>query len=251
MARAAILRRPDWLTGSVVKLLTETPRARTIRLSVPGWPGHHAGQHVDIRLTARDGYRAERSYAIASAPRETYLELTVERMPEGEVSSYLVDDLREGDMLELRGPVGADFMWRHALGGPLLLIAERAGIAPLRSMLRHHRAIHSAVPVRLLYAVPDAENLIYDDEIMRFATSDEVDVNLTYTRTAPHGWNGYGRRIDAEMLADVSWTPADHPLTYVSGSTTFVETAASLLAAAGHDPERIHTERFGSMGDPR
>jgi ferredoxin-NADP reductase len=248
MARAALRRRLTWQTGIVVRL-AETTRTRTIVLNVPGWPGHRAGQHVDVRLTAADGYQAERSYSIASAPEDTYLEFTVERVPDGEVSLYLVDELREGDVLELRGPVGGYFVWQQDLGGPLLLITSGSGMVPLRSILRHHRRIRSAVPVRLLYSVRDPESLIYGNEIMQFATSDEVDVSLTFTRTMPQGWNGYGRRIDQEMLAEVSWMPADHPLVYICGPTTFVETAASLLVGAGHAPERIRTERFGGTGE--
>lgn len=248
MAGTALLRRLNWLTGSVVKLVKETVQATTIALDVPGWPGHRAGQHVDIRLTAGDGYQAERAYSIASAPRANYLELTVERISGGEVSPYLVDDLREGDELELRGPVGGDFVWEAALGGPLLLIAGGSGIVPLGSMLRHHRVIHSRVPVRLLYSVRSPHSFIYRDEIMRFATSDDVDVSLTYTRSAPAGWNGFRRRLDVAMLDDVSWAPADQPLTFICGPTAFVETAAALLVTAGHGPERIHTERFGGTG---
>lgn len=245
MAATALLRRLNWRTGNVIKLVRESSRARTIGLNVPGWPGHRAGQHVDIRLTAEDGYQAERSYSIASAPDAVCLELTVEQVPDGEVSTYLVEDLREGDTLELRGPVGGDFVWEEARGGPLLLIAGGSGIVPLCSMLRHHRSTHSRVPVRLLYSVRDADSLIYGDEIMRFATSEEVDVNLTYTRAAPRGWHGYRRRVDIAMLDEVGWTPAERPLTYLCGPTNFVETAASLLVTAGHDPRRIHTERFG------
>jgi ferredoxin-NADP reductase len=252
MAGTALLRRLNWLTGSVVKLVRENARTRTIGLEVPGWRGHRAGQHVDIRLTAEDGYQAERSYSIASAPGSApgsiYLELTVELIPGGEVSPYLVEDLREGDKLELRGPVGGDFVWDEPSGGPLLLIAGGSGIVPLGSMLRHHRAVHSRVPVRLLYSMRSPDTLIYGDEIMRFATSDEIDVSLTYTRSAPAGWNGYQRRLDGTMLADVSWAPGDRPLTFICGPTVFVETAASLLVTAGHAPERIHTERFGGTG---
>ncbi|MEV4347216.1 ferredoxin reductase [Actinoplanes sp. NPDC049596] len=251
MAGTALLRRLNWLTGSVVKLVRENAQTRTIGLQVPGWPGHRAGQHVDIRLTAEDGYQAERSYSIASAPGSVYLELTVERISDGEVSPYLVEDLREGDQLELRGPVGGDFVWEESLGGPLLLIAGGSGIVPLGSMLRHHRAMHSRVPVRLLYSMRSPDSFIYGDEIMRFATSDEIDVSLTYTRSAPAGWNGYHRRLDDMMLADVSWAPADKPLTFICGPTVFVETAASLLVTAGHAPERIHTERFGGTGGAR
>jgi ferredoxin-NADP reductase len=234
-----------WLTGSVVRLVRETPQSRTIALDVPGWPGHDAGQHVDVRVTAAS--RESRSYAIASAPGAVPLELTVQR--DGSVSSYLVDDLRVGDRLELRGPLGADFRWAPEMGGPLLLIAGGPGIAPLRALLRHHRAIRSAVPVRLLYSVRDPGRLLYAEEILRLATSDEIDVNLTYTRRAPAGWNGYRRRIDADMLAEVGWQPQDKPIAYVSGPSSFVENAASLLVAAGHQPERVHTERFGRAAD--
>ncbi|MFC7275901.1 ferredoxin reductase [Paractinoplanes rhizophilus] len=251
MARTALLGRLNWLTGMVVASVPETPDARTIGLEIPDWPGHRAGQHVDLRLTAEDGYRAERSYSIASAPSDTYVELTVERVPGGEVSSYLVDDLRMGDRLELRGPVGGYFVWDQELGGPLLLVAGGSGIVPLRSMLRHHRAIHSSIPVRLLYSVRDPDGLIYAREMMRFATSDEIDVNLTYTRATPPGWHGYGRRIDAEMVADVAWTPADRALTYVCGPTTFVEAASNLLVAAGHAPGRIRAERFGGTEESK
>jgi ferredoxin-NADP reductase len=241
MARAALRRRLTWQTGIVVKL-AETTRTRTIVLNVPGWPGHRAGQHVDIRLTAADGYQAERSYSIASAPGDTYLEFTVERVPDGEVSLYLVDELREGDVLELRGPVGGYFVWQQDLGGPLLLIASGSGMVPLRSILRHHRRIRSAVPVRLLYSVRDPESLIYGNEIMQFATSDEVDVTLTSRVRC---------RRDGTVTAVVSTGDArrspvgcrrDHPLVYICGPTTFVETAAiparRRRARPGADPYR-------------
>jgi ferredoxin-NADP reductase len=250
MERAALPRRLNWQVGNVVGLAKESERARTIMLRVPGWRRHLAGQHVDVRLTAEDGYQAQRSYSIASAPENDTVELTVERLPDGEVSPYLVDELREGDQLELRGPVGGYFVWTESLGGPLLLIAGGSGIVPLRSMLHHHRIVRSSVPVRLLYSVRTPDELIYGKELMRVATSDDVDVNLTYTRAAPAGWHGYARRIDQAMLADVGWAPADGPLIYICGPTAFVETAADLLVSAGHDTGRIRTERFGGIASP-
>jgi ferredoxin-NADP reductase len=243
-----------WLTGSVVSVVRETPQSRTIALDVPGWPGHDAGQHVDVRafrsfpeLDAPRPGRALRSYAIASAPGSLPLELTVQRA--GRVSSYLVDDLREGDRLQLRGPLGADFRWQPAMGGPLLLIAGGPGIAPLRALLRHHRAVRSAVPVRLLYSVRDPGRLVYAEEILRLAVSDEIDVNLTYTRQAPPGWNGYRRRIDADMLAEVCWGLPDRPIAYVCGPSSFVDDVSSLLVGAGYAPGRVHAERFGPALD--
>ncbi|HEU5006125.1 MAG TPA: ferredoxin reductase [Jatrophihabitantaceae bacterium] len=248
MERAALPRRLNWQLGDVVGLVSESGQARTITLRVPGWRRHLAGQHVDVRLTAEDGYQAQRSYSIASAPEDSAVELTVERLPDGEVSPYLVDELREGDQLELRGPVGGYFVWTESLGGPLLLIAGGSGIVPFRSILQHHRLTRSSAPVRLLYSVRTPEDLLYSKELMRFATSDDVDVNLTYTRAAPAGWHGYARRIDGEMLAEVAWSPSDRPLIYICGPTAFVETAADLLVAAGHDTARIRTERFGGTG---
>lgn len=249
MERAALLRRLNWQTGTVVTTVDETPRVRTIGLRVPDWHRHRAGQHADIRLTAEDGYQAQRSYSIASAPDDADVELTVERLDDGEVSPYLVDELRPGDELELRGPVGGFFVWQEPMGGPLLLIAGGSGIVPFRSMLRHHRSIRSVVPVRLLYSARDATDLVYREELMRMATSDEIDISITYTRTRPAGWNGYGRRIDREMLVETGWPPGADPLVYVCGPTAFVETAAELLVGIGHDPARIRTERFGGIGE--
>jgi ferredoxin-NADP reductase len=201
-----------------------------------------------VRLTAEDGYQAQRSYSIASAPEDEQLVLTVERLEDGEVSSYLVDELRPGDELELRGPVGGYFVWQESLGGPLLLIGGGSGVVPLRAMLRHHAATQSAVPVRLLYSSRSLDEVIYRDELTRMAADDDVDIRFALTRAWPDGWRGYRRRIDAEMLNDVSWAPAEQPLVYVCGPTGLVETAASGLVALGHDPARIRTERFGPTG---
>jgi ferredoxin-NADP reductase len=245
--RAAIRRRLNWQLGKVVELVDEAPRVRTIVLEPPDWPGHKPGQHVDVRLTAEDGYQAQRSYSIASAPEDGQLALTVERLADGEVSPYLVDDLRPGDELELRGPIGGYFVWEERLGGPLLLVAGGSGIVPLRSMLRHRWAVESTVPVRLLYSARSLADVIYRDELTT-AVADEVDVRITLTRAQPEGWSGYARRIDRDLLAEVAWPPAERPLTYICGPTAFVEIAATALVDVGHAPDRIRTERFGGPG---
>jgi ferredoxin-NADP reductase len=224
-----------------VELIDETARTRTLALELPGWPGHRAGQHVDVRLTAEDGYQAQRSYSIASAPDDDQLMLTVERLEDGEVSPYLVDELRPGDALELRGPIGGYFVWEESLGGPLVLVGGGSGVVPLRAMLRHHQARESVVPVRLLYSARSVAEIIYRDELMNA----NADVRFTLTREQPEGWQGYRRRIDEKMLADVAWPAAERPLVYVCGPTGFVETAAGGLVALGHEAARIRTERFG------
>jgi ferredoxin-NADP reductase len=232
----------------VVEQIDETPRVRSIVLDCPDWPGHRSGQHVDVRLTAEDGYVAQRSYSIASAPEDGYVVLTVERLEDGEVSTYLVDELRASDELELRGPIGGYFVWEEALGGPLLLVAGGSGIVPLRSMLRHRAAAESKVPVRLLYSSRTLADVIYHDELERLAADDEVDIRFTLTRDSPEGWLGYRRRIDREILEDVAWSPDDRPLVYVCGPTALVEAVASTLVELGHDASRIKTERFGPSG---
>ena len=228
----------------MVELLDETPRVRSIVLDPPDWHGHLAGQHVDVRLTAEDGYQAQRSYSIASAPEDEHLVLTVERLDDGEVSPYLVDELRPGDELELRGPIGGYFVWEASTGGPLLLVAGGSGVVPFRSMLRHRAAARSSAPARLLYSSRSLDEVIYRDELEHLGT----DVRLTLTREQPDGWTGYGRRIDADLLAEVAWPPEERPLVYVCGPTAFVEVAASSLVGLGHDAGRIKTERFGATG---
>ena len=225
----------------------ETPRTRTIALDVPGWPGHRAGQHVDVRLTAEDGYQAQRSYSVASAPGDERLALTVERIEDGEVSPYLVDELVPGDRLEVRGPIGGYFVWEPERGGPLLLIAGGSGVVPLMSMLRHHGAVGSEVPVRLVYSSRTLADVIYRDELERLA-SPTVEVVHALTREQPVGWEGHARRIDAELLREVAWPASERPLAYVCGPTTLVETAAQALAGLGYEPARIKTERFGPTG---
>ena len=250
MARAAVQRRLSWLVGKLVDRIDETPRVRSLVLSVPGWGGHLAGQHVDVRLTADDGYQVERSYSIASAPGDDgRLTLTVERLDDGEVSPYLVDELRAGDDLELRGPIGGYFVWDVNVGGPLLLVAGGSGVVPLMAMLRRRAAACSSVPTRLLYSSRSLEDVIYRDELERLAAaSDTLQVLHTLSRVQPPGWSGYGRRIDAEMLKEVAWPPDAQPWTYICGPTALVESVAGTLVRIGHEPSRIKTERFGPTG---
>jgi ferredoxin-NADP reductase len=240
--------RLTWQLARVVELIDETPATRSIVLEPPAWPGHRAGQHVDVRLTAEDGYQAERSYSIASAPEDEHLVLTVEWLDDGEVSPYLTGELRPGDELELRGPIGGYFVWEEKLGGPLLLLAGGSGIVPLRSILRHRGATESTVPARLLYSSRRLDEVIYRDELGRLDSDGAVDVRFTLTREQPEGWGGYKRRIDEELLREVAWSPDDRPLVYVCGPTAFVELAATTLVQLGHEPGRIRTERFGPTG---
>ena len=228
--------------------MTETARTRSIALELPEWLGHRAGQHVDIRLTAEDGYQSQRSYSIASSPEDPSLVLTVERLDDGEVSPYLVDELRIGDQLEVRGPVGGYFVWDGSAGGPVLLLAGGSGVVPFRSMLRHHRALRSDVPTRLLYSARSLADVIYREELMTRRADRMIDIRFTLTREQPEGWDGYTGRIDRELIDDVAWPPKERPLMYVCGPTAFVETAASTLVALGHEPGRIRTERFGPTG---
>jgi ferredoxin-NADP reductase len=231
-----------WRQATVREVIRETPSASTLVLDVAGWPGHRAGQHVDIRLTAEDGYRAQRSYSLASAPEDGVPAITVERLDDGEVSPYLVDDVRAGDELEIRGPVGGWFVWQASQGGPLWLIGGGSGVVPLRSMLRHRERAGSDVAARLLLSARSDRDVIYRSELESF------DVTYTYTRTAPPGWTGFARRVDREMLADVGFAPAEHPRIFVCGPTGFVEGVATELIALGHDSARVRTERFGATG---
>ena len=225
---------------------------RTIVLNVPGWPGHRAGQHVDVRLTAEDGYQAERSYSIASAPEQESLELTVERLDDGEVSPYLADELREGDQLELRGPVGGYFVWtaaEHADSAPLLLVAGGSGVVPLMCMVRHRAAVGAGVTVRLLYSARSLDDVIYRDELERLSAADDgLEVTIALTRSSPPDWAGYRRRVDVTMLGVVAWPAARRPLIYVCGPTPLVEAVATDLVRLGHEPGRVKTERFGPTG---
>ncbi len=246
---AAIRGRLAWRLGEVVETRPETQRARSLLLEVPGWEGHRAGQHVDVRLTAEDGYQAQRSYSIASAPEDGRLEIVVERLDDGEVSPYLTDELRVGDRLELRGPIGGWFTWEAREGGPLLLVGGGSGIAPLMAMIRHRAAANSDVPTRLLYSSRSYEEIIYREELEDLVARDgSLEVIHTLTRSKPEGWSGYHRRIDAEMLREVAWSPDDGPLAFVCGPTSFVEGVADALVSLGHDPARVKTERFGPTG---
>jgi ferredoxin-NADP reductase len=232
----------------VREVVAETSHASTIVLDVVDWPGQTAGQHVDVRLTAPDGYQAQRSYSIASAPEYPHVALTVERIDDGEVSPYLVDELRPGDTLELRGPIGGPFIWRASDGGPLALIGGGSGLVPLMAMLRHHAAQRSGVELALLVSARRWEDVLYREELTRHAQHDAVEVRFTLTREQPPGWDGFSRRIDADMLAAVAPGPAANPAIFVCGPTPFVEHAADLLVALGHRPEAIRAERFGPTG---
>jgi ferredoxin-NADP reductase len=248
MARAAVRRRLSWQLAEVVGSVEETPRVKSLVLRAPAWAGHRAGQHVDVRLTAEDGYRAERSYSIASAPGDEALVLTVERLDDGEVSPYLVDELRPGDQLELRGPIGGYFVWDVSTGGPLLLVGGGSGIVPLMSILRHRVAGGSDAELRLLASWRTAEDIIYAAELERLGQLEGVEIVHTLTRAEPGSWTGRTGRIDQAMLAEVGWQPDVGALSFVCGPTGLVEAVASSLVALGHGPERIKTERFGPTG---
>jgi ferredoxin-NADP reductase len=247
----SVAKRLVWRVATVREVRTETPRARTLVLDVRDWPGHRAGQHVDVRLVAEDGYQAQRSYSIASPPDDGTLALTIERLDDGEVSPYLVDVLRPGDGVELRGPIGGYFVWEAADAGPLLLVAGGSGIVPLAAILLHHERTDGArpsVPVRLLYSARVLERVIYRAELDRQRARPEVDVALTLTRDAPDGWSGYRGRVDRGMLEAVGWPPGVMHRAYVCGPTPFVESVATTLVELGHDASRVLTERFGPTG---
>jgi ferredoxin-NADP reductase len=237
-----------WQAAALAEKRPETATATTLVFDVAGWPGHRAGQHVDLRLTAEDGYQTSRSYSIASAPEDATLALTVERIEDGEVSPYLVDVMEPGDELELRGPVGGWFVW-NGDEGPLLLVAGGSGVVPLMAMLRHRAALRSPTPARLLVSARTLDDLIYGRELGELeAAADGPQIFVTLTREAPPRWDGYTRRIDREMLAEVAWDPGDRARAYVCGPTSFVEAAADALVALGNDPADVRTERFGPTG---
>jgi ferredoxin-NADP reductase len=268
MARAAVPGRLIWRVATLAVARDETATARTLVLDVPGWPGHRAGQHVDVKLTAEDGYSAQRSYSIASAPDGTRLELTVQRIGDGEVSPYLTEVLEPGDPLELRGPVGGWFVWtpqapagrcQQESSAPLLLVAGGSGVVPLMAMIRAHAAAKSSVPLRLIYSARTPADAIYAPELSERTVASPLEVTYLYTRAAPQGAGtaageapGAPRakagRINADVIAEAAWPPEDKPAIFICGPTGFVETAADLLVAAGHDPAAIKTERFGPTG---
>ncbi len=237
-----------WRLATVLEVRDEAVYAKTIRLEVPNWPGHLAGQHVDVRLTAEDGYQAQRSYSIASPPEAQALELSVERIEDGEVSPYLTEELRTGDQFELRGPIGGYFNWRVQDGGPLLLLAGGSGVVPLMAMVRHREARHADVEARLLVSARSLDDLFYHDELFSLADQAGIDVKITLTRRQPDGWRGWRRRVDEEMLRELGPPPAAMPRTFICGPTPFVESVADLLVGLGHPPEEIRTERFGPSG---
>ncbi|MBL8126589.1 MAG: ferredoxin reductase [Chloroflexia bacterium] len=245
MAGTTLPGRLTWLLTKLESKRQETPRVITLRLSSPDWPGHTPGQHVDVRLTAEDGYQAQRSYSISSAPAAGWLELTVEDITEGEVSPYLAEFLQPGDMLELRGPIGGYFTWTPDDGGPLLLIAGGSGVVPLMSMLRLRREIGSTIPATLLMSSRDASDIIYHAELEALAADPTVRVVHTLTRAHPPEWTGYTRRIDTSMLAEVAGSSATSGLAYVCGPTGLVENVARDLVTLGYPPDRVLTERFG------
>ena len=243
MAETALAGRLTWLVASVAGGLQETRRVRTLELDIPGWIGHRAGQHLDVRLTAEDGYQAERSYSIASAPGDG-LALTIERLEDGEVSPYLVDDAREGDQFEVRGPIGGYFVWDGDEPEPVLLVAGGSGVVPLMAMARQHARLSSETPMRLVYSSRTWEDVIYRDELEALG----LEVVHTLTREQPPGWSGYSRRIDTDLLREVAWPASESPRVYVCGSTRFVDAAADGLLELGYEPAWIRTERFGATG---
>jgi ferredoxin-NADP reductase len=235
---SSVIRATDWRVATVAAIAPETPRAATLTLDVPGWDGHRAGQHIDVRLTADDGYRAQRSYSIASAPEDGRPMITVEELLDGEVSPWFVQVAREGDQFEVRGPFGGWFVWDATDTEPIMLIAGGSGLVPLMSMLRHRRNAGSDVPTKVLVSAREADDVLYARELETIG----ADVVLTYTRRQPRGWTGYARRVDRAMLQE---TALFGGRTYVCGPTTFVETVANHLVALGEEPANIRTERFG------
>ena len=240
-----------WRVGTVVALQDETATARTITLKVPDWPVHIAGQHVDVRLTASDGYSAVRSYSIASAPNaEKRVELTVERLPNGEVSPYLTQELAVGDRLELRGPIGGWFVWRTQQTEPIQLIAGGSGIVPLMAMIRSRASTGSTAPFRLLYSVREPGAVFYRDDLLALSDCyNKVSLTYAYTRIPPKDWPRPPGRIDGALIADVTWPSNLAPTCYVCGPTPFVESAVGFLSASGNSADKIRTERFGPTGD--
>lgn len=244
------MKRPiEWQIATVKEIRPETPKVKSFTLVLPDWMRHRAGQHYDLRLTAPDGYQAQRSYSVASEPeRAGEIDLTIEKIEDGEVSPYMHDVVMPGDQVEVRGPIGGYFVWETSLGGPLLLIAGGSGIVPLMAMIRHRAAAGSHVLTRLLYSSRSPDDAIYFDELERLNKQDGLNVFHTFTRTQPPGWQGYARRIDREMLEDVT-KPFDRTAqVFVCGPTPFVETAANTLVQIGIPAGQIKTERFGPSG---
>jgi ferredoxin-NADP reductase len=242
-------KRLQWMAARIVDVIDETPRVRSLVLDVPDWPGHKAGQHVDVRLTAEDGYQAQRSYSIASARSEARVTLTVEMLPDGEVSSYLAGEARIGDSIAMRGPIGGYFIWTEALDGPLFLVGGGSGIVPLMAMLRQRAASGGKTPATLLYSSRSVGDIIYRAELDRLAADGSgLTVVNTVTREKPERWTGHTRRIDRAMLEQVGFPPSASPRIFICGPTPLVEAAARDLRDLGHAPKLIKTERFGPTG---
>ena len=249
MERAAVRGRLTWRIAEVIELIAETSRVKSIRMRVPGWTGHLPGQHIDLRLTAEDGYQAQRSYSIATPPDGEYVTITVELVDDGEVSTYLHGELRMGDRVELRGPIGGYFVWEPARGGPLQLVGGGSGLVPLMAMARSLRQNGAAIPARILVSARAPEDLIYRAELSRLPSElPELRIDYTLTRSQPEGWKGYARRVDRAMLVETTFDPDQRPTIFICGPTGFVEAVAGNLRELGHQPERIRTERFGPTG---
>jgi ferredoxin-NADP reductase len=245
----AVPGRLQWMTATVREVIDETPHARSLVLDVPDWPGHKAGQHVDVRLTAEDGYQAQRSYSIASAPESVGVTLTVERIDDGEVSPYLAGEARAADRFQLRGPIGGYFAWTAALGGPLFLVAGGSGVVPLMAMLRHRAAAGGRAQATLLYSSRKIDDIIYRAELERLAgQGGGLNIVHTLTRAQPAGWTGLSRRIDRAMLQNTGPPPSARPRIFICGPTSLVEAAARSLREIGHEPHSIKTEHFGPSG---
>ena len=249
MAGAAVPGRLNWLAAEVIAVVEETRQVHSLVLRVPGWNGHLPGQHVDVRLTAEDGYQAQRSYSIATPTDGDRITITVEVVEGGEVSPYLVEELMVGDQFELRGPIGGYFVWEPAIGGPLQLVAGGSGVVPLMAMTRSLATSGSSIPTRLLLSTRTWDDVIYRDELERLSKElPALEITYTITRAQPPGWTGYSRRVDPAMLSEVAWPAGEEPLIFVCGPTGFVETVASTMIDLGHEPERVKTERFGPTG---
>jgi ferredoxin-NADP reductase len=251
MEGAAIPGRLIWRRAEVLETHDETPRVRSLALDVPGWPGHLPGQHLDVRLTAPDGYSAQRSYSIATPADGPRLSVTVERLEDGEVSPYLNGEARPGDQFEVRGPIGGYFVWEPVLGGPVLLAAGGSGVVPLMAMARARAAAGSTVPMRLLLSSRTYDDIVYREELARLASAGTgFEVVHTLTRGVPERWQGYGRRVDQDLLREVAWPLAAGPRAFVCGPTSFVEAVALAMVSLGYPAEAVKTERFGPTGGP-
>jgi ferredoxin-NADP reductase len=236
-----------WQISTVTAIRAETPEVSSFTLQLPAWRPHRAGQHYDVRLTAPDGYQAQRSYSIASPPSRTgAVDLTIEKIADGEVSPYFHDVVQVGDQVEVRGPIGGYFVWDPAQGGPMLLVAGGSGVVPLMAMLRERASADPKPPAVLLYSSRTFDDVIYRDELASLAGTDQaLRVIQTLTRSQPPGWAGYDRRIDRAMLSEAIAAAGDSPLVYICGPTLLVEAAANGLVELGVPPAQIRTERFG------